>query len=217
MAGKRGYFISIEGIEGVGKSTAVAHIKRYCEQRSIPLVATHEPGGTPIADAIRAMVLKDWDETLCDESELLLMFASRVQHVREVIQPALASGQWVLSDRFIDATYAYQGGGRGIDSAVIDSLVSCLGLKEVMPDKTILLDADYGTAFERLSSRGHYDRIEQEKKDFFDRVRAAYKSRVLNDMKRFTVIDANQSLFLVKENLDAQMHHWITQWDEEHV
>lgn len=191
---QKGCFISIEGIEGVGKSTAVAYVQSYFEARSIPLVVTREPGGTEIAQAIREVVLGTFDETMCDDTELLLILASRAQHIHEVIAPALARGAWVLSDRYTDATYAYQGGGRGMSLARLDQVMLALGLSQYVPDKTLLLDAPYEVAFNRIKGRGHHDRIEQEKKDFFDRVRAAYLERAAADAARISVLDASADL-----------------------
>lgn len=188
----RGKFISLEGGEGAGKSTLLAGLRQAIEQRGIRLVQTREPGGTQLGEAARAIVLDPAQRGLTAEAELLLMFASRAQLVREVIAPALDAGQWVLCDRFADASYAYQGGGRGQPGERIAELErwACDGLK---PDLTLLLDLPIATGRARAAGRGEADRIEVEADAFFERVRSTYRERAAAEPKRFRVLDASQS------------------------
>jgi dTMP kinase len=188
----RGKFISLEGGEGAGKSTLLAGLREYVEQHGIKLVQTREPGGTSLGEAVRGIVLDPARSELAAETELLLMFASRAQLVREVIEPALNAGQWVLCDRFADASYAYQGGGRGQPVERIAELErwACAGVK---PDLTLLLDLPVATGRARAAGRGEADRIEIEADTFFERVRACYRERAAAEPGRFRVIDASQS------------------------
>ncbi|KZC40288.1 MULTISPECIES: dTMP kinase [Rhodanobacter] len=192
MTSPRGRFISLEGGEGAGKSTLLAGLREYIERRGIALVQAREPGGTAVGEAVRAIVLDPAQRGLAAETELLLMFASRAQLVREVIEPALAAGQWVLCDRYTDASYAYQGGGRGQPAERIAELErwACAGVK---PDLTLLLDLPVATGRARVAGRGHADRIETEADAFFERVRATYRERAAAEPERFRVIDASQS------------------------
>lgn len=187
----RGKFISLEGGEGAGKSTLLAGLVRVLEEHGVSLVQTREPGGSQLGEAVRAIVLDPAQRGLTAESELLLMFASRAQLVREVISPALDAGQWVLCDRFADASYAYQGGGRGQPAARIAELEqwACLGL---VPDLTLLLDLPVAAGRARAAGRGEADRIETEADAFFERIRATYRDRALAEPARFRVIDASQ-------------------------
>ncbi|MES2311034.1 MAG: dTMP kinase [Pseudomonadota bacterium] len=192
MSAVRGKFISLEGGEGAGKSTLLAGLRAYIEQSGIALVQTREPGGTAVGEAVRAIVLDPAQRELAAETELLLMFASRAQLVRELIEPALSAGQWVLCDRFADASYAYQGGGRGQPVARIAELErwACAGVK---PDLTLLLDLPVATGRARAAGRGDADRIEVEADAFFERVRMSYRERAAAEPDRFRVIDASQS------------------------
>jgi dTMP kinase len=192
MSAVRGKFISLEGGEGAGKSTLLAGLRAYIEQSGIALVQTREPGGTAVGEAVRAIVLDPAQRALAAETELLLMFASRAQLVRELIEPALSAGQWVLCDRFADASYAYQGGGRGQPVARIAELErwACAGVK---PDLTLLLDLPVATGRARAAGRGDADRIEVEADAFFERVRMSYRERAAAEPDRFRVIDASQS------------------------
>ena len=188
-------FISLEGGEGAGKTTALNAIRAALEGRGHEVVLTREPGGTPLAERIRALILTPdaeiANEPLSAEAELLLVFAARAQHVRQQIEPALARGGYVLSDRFTDSSYAYQGGGRGLDPAWIADLEHrAVGLQ---PGLTLLLDVDVAVGRARASGRDlGPDRIESEQDDFFQRVRAVFRARATDDPARFQLIDASQ-------------------------
>lgn len=187
----RGRLITLEGGEGAGKSTLLAGLREHFGRNGMDVLYTREPGGTPVGEAIRALVLDPAHRGLAAETELLLMFAARAQLVREVLGPALESGRWVLCDRFTDASYAYQGGGRGVDAVHIAELehIATAGLK---PDLTLLLDLPVAHGRARASQRGDVDRIEAERDDFFERVRTAYRERAQAEPERFRVIDARQ-------------------------
>jgi dTMP kinase len=185
-------FITIEGIEGVGKSTQIARLAAALEQRGIEPIVSREPGGTPMAERIRALVLKAREEPLPPTAELLLMFAARAVHLHNLIEPNLASGRWVICDRFTDATFAYQGGGRGLNANTIDQLQSLVqGARR--PDLTFLLDApvELGLTRARQRNGAASDRFESEKAAFFERVRAAYLTRAAAEPTRIAVIDAS--------------------------
>lgn len=194
----RGRFITLEGGEGVGKSTNVAFVAGWLRDHGCEVVTTREPGGTPLAESIRDLLLAVRDEPVAELTELLLVFAARAQHLDAVIRPALARGAWVLCDRFTDATYAYQGGGRGIDPAQIATLET-LVQKGLQPDLTLYLDLAPEAAAKRLGDRER-DRIEQERHTFFERVRAAYLSRA-SGSSRYRIVDASQSLNAVQADL----------------
>ena len=191
MNAARGKFISLEGGEGAGKSTLLAGLRGALARRGIDVVQTREPGGTALGEAVRAIVLDPALRGMAAEAELLLMFASRAQLVREIIEPTLRTGRWVLCDRFADASYAYQGAGRGQPVARIAELErwACAGLQ---PDLTLLLDLPVAMGRERIAGRGGADRIEVEADAFFERVRAAYRARAAAEPGRFCVIDASQ-------------------------
>ena len=191
MSGMRGLLVTIEGGEGAGKSTVLAAVQELLRARGFDVVVTREPGGTAAGEAVRALLL-DPASHLVAEAELLLMFAARAQLVREVVRPALARGAAVLSDRFTDASFAYQGGGRGIDGGTIAALERwAAGIK---PELTLLLDVGVDVGLARARSRGGApDRIESEQGEFFERVRAAYLSRARAEPERFRVIDAAQA------------------------
>lgn len=195
-----GRFISIEGGEGVGKSTSVAYIQEYLQTSGIELVSTREPGGTKLAEDLRSLLLNHHDERVDPFTELLMMFAARRQHITEVIQPALAAGKWVLCDRFTDASYAYQGYGRNLPLAFIDSLAKWVH-GETNPDMTLLLDVDIEVGMQRARQRNSLDRIESENMAFFETVRQGYLTRAKAEPKRFKIIDASQDIASVQTQI----------------
>ena len=197
----RGKFITLEGSEGAGKTTAMDAIRHWAETTDIEIVVTREPGGTPAAEKIRDLLLDKNNKDILPDTELLLMFAARAQHLNELILPTIEQGKWVICDRFTDATYAYQGGGRGIDNARIAELESWVQ-GDVRPDMTLLLDLPIEMGLSRASQRSEPDRFEQEKVAFFERVREAYLDRAGQYPEQFRVIDATQSI----ENVQAQIH-----------
>lgn len=203
---ERGRFITLEGGEGAGKSTLLAGLRAHLENRGVSLLLTREPGGSDLGEAVRAIVLDPAQRSLCAESELLLMFASRAQLVRETIAPALDAGRWVLCDRFVDASYAYQGGGRGQPVERIAALEqwACAGL---VPDLTLLLDLPVATGRARAAGRGAADRIEVEADGFFERVRETYRTRAANEPQRFRVIDASEPPDAVLRDATAATAH----------
>ncbi len=196
----RGKLITVEGGEGVGKSTNLAFIQQQLESAGIDLVVTREPGGTEVAEKIRQLLLTPSDEPICELSELLLVFAARAQHVEQLIKPALESGAWVLCDRFIDATYAYQGGGRAMDLNVIAALEQMV-LCDIKADMTLLLDLPVEVGMARARARAELDRFEQEQLSFFESVRAAYLARAEADPNRVAVIDAAPALGQVQQQI----------------
>ena len=204
----RGKFITLEGGEGVGKTTNLSFIKDYLQQQAIPVTVTREPGGTALAEKIRQLVLDKDSESISDNTELLLMFAARAQHIQHVIEPALAQGHWVLCDRFTDATYAYQGGGRELSIATI-ALLEQLVQGELRPDLTLLLDAPIEIGMERAQKRSAFDRFEVEKISFFTRVRNMYLSRAAQQADRIKVIQANQSLVNVQSDIIGVLTDFI--------
>lgn len=195
-----GKFITIEGGEGVGKSTNIAFIQSQLESKGIQCLITREPGGTPLAEEIREVLIKNRDEIVVSETELLLMFAARAQHLHQKIMPALSEGKWVISDRFTDATYAYQSGGRGVSASNVGLLENFVQ-GDLRPDLTLLLDAPPEVGMARARGRGQLDRFEEEKSAFFDRVRRNYLSRAAAEPKRFKVVDATQILSAVQRDI----------------
>lgn len=189
----RGKFITLEGGEGVGKTTNLGFIRDYLQYYNIPVVVTREPGGTQVAEKIRHLLLDAGSEAISEQAELLLMFAARSQHIKHVIEPALAQGQWVLCDRFTDATYAYQGGGRNIKFSTIEWLEN-LVQGTLKPDLTLLLDAPVEVGLERASKRGAFDRFETEQISFFKAVRRAYLLQMELYPERIKLIKTNQPL-----------------------
>lgn len=196
-----GKFITIEGTEGVGKSTNLAYVHEWLIQRGLEVVVTREPGGTPLAEEIRALLLAKRDEPVDETAELLLVFAARAQHLQQVIKPALARGAWVLCDRFTDATYAYQGGGRGLDVATIAQLEQ-LVQGDLRPDLTLVLDIDVELGLQRARQRAELDRFESEAVAFFERVREAYRALAHAAPARYAVVDASQPLAAVQQDID---------------
>jgi len=195
-----GQFITIEGVEGAGKSTALQFIKNHLSHYD--LVLTREPGGTKLAEEIRQVLLHtNTEEPMQAETELLLMFAARAQHISQCIKPALTKGQWVISDRYIDASYAYQGYGRGMDLNLIQQLDQII-VGDFYPNLTLLMDIDVDLGMMRTEMRNQKkDRIEQEKSDFFNRIRQGYLNRAKEDPKRIKIVDAHQSIDNVCEQI----------------
>ncbi|ASK18334.1 MULTISPECIES: dTMP kinase [unclassified Halomonas] len=214
---KRGRFITLEGGEGVGKSTNVAFVETWLQERGIEVVRTREPGGTPRAEAIRGLLLDpSFDEPLHSDAELLLMFAARAQHLAQKIVPALERGAWVICDRFTDATFAYQGGGRGIETDRIAQLEQFVQ-KGLSPDLTLLLDMSPDAAKERLEGRlrdqqTQRDRFEQEQVTFFEAVRRAYLARAAAAPQRFAIVDAGQALDQVQASLAQALEERVAIW-----
>lgn len=201
---QRGKFITIEGGEGVGKTTNIAFIQGLLAEKGIETVVTREPGGTPLAEEIREVLIKNREEAVVSETELLLMFAARAQHLHRLILPAIEAGKWVISDRFTDATYAYQSGGRGVPAekvALLESFVQ----GEFRPDLTLLLDAPIEVGMQRARDRGKLDRFEEEQQTFFEKVRANYLERSQQESGRFKIVDASKSLESVQESIQEQL------------
>ena len=201
----RGKFITLEGGEGVGKTTNLAFIKGYLQQHNVPVVVTREPGGTVLAEKIRHLLLDNDSETISESAELLLIFAARAQHIKHVIEPALAQGAWVLCDRFTDATYAYQGGGRNMRISTIEWLENMVQ-GSLRPDLTLLLDAPVEIGLERAQKRAAFDRFESEKISFFEQVRRAYLLQLELHPERIKLIKANQPLVDVQSALINVIH-----------
>lgn len=189
----KGKFITLEGVEGVGKSTNMEFIESLLAAKAIPYIKTREPGGTPLAEAIREMLLQKRDEAFDGTAELLLIFAARAQHLRQKIIPALNAGTWVLSDRFTDATYAYQGGGRQLSMQTIAALENMVQ-GDLRPDLAIVLDLPVEIGLQRAAQRSDKDRFESEQTEFFQRVREVYLARAKQDPSRYALIDASLSL-----------------------
>jgi dTMP kinase len=202
-----GRFITIEGGEGAGKSTSLTFLADKLKAQGITVLQTREPGGTPLAEAIRRNLLSVDEEAPVEMAELLLVFAARAQHLAKVIEPALAQGQWVLCDRFTDATYAYQGAGRALSTELIGKLET-LVQGDRHPDTVILLDMPPQIGLARARARGALDRFEQEEQAFFERVRQGYLERAAAFPDRYVVVDATQELSEVQRSLEAVMAKW---------
>jgi dTMP kinase len=206
MSDGRGRFITLEGGEGVGKSTNVAFVAERLRAHGLEVVVTREPGGTALAESIRQLLLSDGEEPMAELTELLLVFAARAQHLARLIEPALSRGAWVVCDRFTDATYAYQGGGRGLDLQVIATLET-LVQRGLEPDLTLYLDLPPAQADVRLGDR-RKDRIERENLAFFERVRATYLERCAG-APRFRRVDAGAALATVQAQLGALLDGYL--------
>ena len=198
--GHKGLFITLEGVEGAGKSTQMVFIEDYIRQSGRELLVTREPGGTPLGEEIREILLTPREAGMSNKAELMLMFAARAEHLERKIMPALESGQWVLCDRFTDATYAYQGGGRGVDSHLIAELEK-LAQGGVRPDVTIYLDLPVEIGLARAKSRGELDRFEREDELFFNNVRQAYLKRAAALPDIYHVIDASRDIDAVNAQI----------------
>ncbi|MDO9054251.1 MAG: dTMP kinase [Gallionella sp.] len=192
-------FITFEGVDGAGKSTHLAWFSDALRQRGADVIVTREPGGTPLGEQLREMLL---NQPMSIGTEALLMFAARLEHVEQVIKPALVSGKWVISDRFSDASFAYQGGGRGMDWEKLRQLEQWVHA-DLQPDLTLFFDVPVDVARQRLSNNVSLDRFEQEQDVFFERVRAGYHRRVAENPQRYAVIDAAQTLAAVQQQLVA--------------
>lgn len=201
-----GKFISVEGIEGAGKSTQIQFIKSYLENFNKSVIVTREPGGTPLGEEIRELLLRPRKDGMSDDTELLLMFAARAEHIKQVILPALAAGKWVVCDRFVDATFAYQGGGRGIHEQRISSL-SDWTLDGLKTDLTLLFDLPVQIGQQRVNQRLlEKDRFEQEKTDFFEKIRQCYLDRAVNEPERIQIIDASQSIDNIQQQVSISLN-----------
>jgi dTMP kinase len=194
-----GKFITFEGIDGAGKSTHIAFVSDYIKQRGVELVSSREPGGTPLGEKLRELVLH---EKMHLETEALLVFASRREHVAQVIKPALERGAWVISDRFTDSSFAYQGGGRGLELAKLDVLEQWVH-PDLQPDLTLLFDVPLDVARARLDASRELDKFEQEKADFFAATRNEYLRRATQFPQRFRVIDSTQSIAEIQVQIAA--------------
>lgn len=206
----QGKFITVEGGEGAGKSTNLALVRELLGAANKDVVMTREPGGTPLGEQIRSLLLDARQTAMAVDTELLLMFAARAQHLAEVIQPALAQGKYVVCDRFTDATYAYQGGGRGVPQARIAQLETWVQ-GELRPDLTILLDLPVAQGLERAGNRSAPDRFEREQAEFFEKVRAAYLALARQHPQRYRIIDASRPLAEVQAQLRATILAFVAE------
>ncbi|NLQ16435.1 dTMP kinase [Marinomonas sp. M1K-6] len=207
----RGKFISLEGGEGSGKTTAIAFIREWLEAHNIPYLMTREPGGTPLAEEIRQLILNPREEAVNDVTELLLVFAARAQHIASKIQPALEKGTWVISDRFLDSSYVYQGKARGGDMAMLDQL-SAWVVGANKPDATFVLDVPVELGQERVVQRQHQDRLDKESLAFHQKVRDGFLERAGMEPNRIKVIDASLSLDLVQQQIEKQLMQLNNAW-----
>jgi dTMP kinase len=211
-----GKFITLEGIEGVGKSSNLEYIRSLLVENGKECVVTREPGGTPLGEALRSLLLEHSDDEMSDDAELLMMFAARAEHLKKVILPALQADKYVLCDRFTEATYAYQGGGRGLDTAKISELETW-AQGDLRPDLTIVLDAPVSVGRARATNRSVPDRIEKEKNDFFERVRASYQEMANHYPHRICLVDASQRLSDVQKQISQQLYEYDILLEKEHV
>lgn len=200
---QKGLFLTVEGVDGAGKSSHIAWLQEAIQQLGYEVVVTREPGGTVLGEKLRELLLH---EPMHLKTEALLMFAARNEHLQQVILPALSAGKWVLCDRFSDASYAYQGGGRQLGGVAIEQLEQWVH-PSMQPDRTWLFDLPLEVARERLERTRNLDRFEKEQSDFFERTRAAYLHRAANDSQRFCVIDSSQSIEQIRLELEADLQH----------
>jgi len=208
MTVDRGKFITVEGIEGAGKSSNLDFIRHLLESSGKEVLFTREPGGTPLGEEVRQLLLGHRHTGMADDTELLLMFAARAEHLEQKIKPALDAGIWVLCDRFTDASYAYQGGGRGMDPARIRALEQWTQ-GDLRPDLTLLLDLPVKTGLERAGKRSEPDRFEKEEERFFESVRQAYLQIAWDEAGRLKVVDASLPLYEVQAGITAIMHEFL--------
>ena len=204
----RGKFITIEGTEGVGKTTNIQFIESWMKSNNLPYALTREPGGTPLAEQIRELLLAPREESVCSTAELLLMFAARAQHLNQLIEPMLEEGAWVLCDRFTDATYAYQGAGREMRDDLISEL-EVLVQGSLRPDLTLILDIPVEVGLQRASERSTPDRFELERIEFFQRVRNRYLQIASDNPQRCVVIDASQPLDVVQQQIETALNNFM--------
>ena len=205
----RGKFITLEGSEGAGKSTSLAYIQTLLAEAGVPVMSTREPGGTEIGEQVRDLLLQGRSHGMGNDTELLLMFAARAEHLEKIIRPALAAGTWVLCDRFTDATYAYQGGGRGIADTRIAALESWTQ-GDLRPDITLLFDIPTAQGLQRAGQRSTPDRFEQENQDFFERVRQRYLARAAREPARIHLINAALDIPAVQAQLRNVLGNVLT-------
>ena len=201
----RGKFITLEGIEGSGKSTSLNTISKSLETRNIEFIVTKEPGGGPLGKDLRKILL-DKKTSISSEVELLLMMADRKNHIDNIVEPSLEKGVWVISDRYLDSSYAYQGGGRQIDVSKIDLLTELLKLP--IPDLTLLFDLSPEIALQRAKNRSELDRFESEPMDFHQRIREAYLTLANDNIERYVVIDASKDIQNVKDQVQKQLNQF---------
>ncbi|MGV6817263.1 MAG: dTMP kinase [Thiotrichales bacterium] len=206
----RGRFLSFEGGEGVGKSTQIARVAEFLRGRGIDVVLTREPGGTDVGERLRELLLDKTLPSMHHDTELMLMYAARKEHIEQLIEPALAKGRWVISDRFADASVVYQGYGRGIDLDRLAELDRWV-LQGFKPDKTFLLDMPVEQGLARARKRAELDRFESETLAFFERVRQGYLDCAAAEPDRFAVIDAAKNIESVTQSLLASLESWLTQ------
>ena len=206
-----GVFVTLEGPEGAGKSTNLAYIADALRAAGCEPLLTREPGGTPIAEQVRGVLLAHHEEPMADDAELLLVFAARAQHLERVIRPALAAGRVVISDRFTDATYAYQGGGRGIDQTRIAELEQWTQ-GDLRPDLTLILDVPVEVGMQRARARSALDRFESEQRAFFEAVRSTYLTRAAMAPERYVVVDASTELAQVQQSLQPFIDQLLERW-----
>tara|TARA_Y100000815_G_scaffold197149_1_gene180648 strand:+ start:1546 stop:2178 length:633 start_codon:yes stop_codon:yes gene_type:complete len=206
-----GVFVTLEGPEGAGKSTNLAYIADALRAAGCEPLLTREPGGTPIAEQVRGVLLAHHEEPMADDAELLLVFAARAQHLDRVIRPALAAGRVVISDRFTDATYAYQGGGRGIDQTRIAELEQWTQ-GDLRPDLTLILDVPVEVGMQRARARSALDRFESEQRAFFEAVRSTYLTRAAMAPERYVVVDASTELAQVQQSLQPFIDQLLERW-----
>lgn len=210
---KKGFFISVEGGEGVGKSTAIEVITNYLDSIEVDFVLTREPGGTKIGEEIRHILLNQHKEIMHSDTELLLMFAARAQNIHQVILPALNEGKWVVSDRFTDASFAYQGGGRGIPFHRISELVAWV-CGNLQPNLTLLLDAPVSVGYERIQNRGQKDRIESEGLEFLERIRKTYLQLADKYSERFRIIEADKDMENVHQQILSVIKPFVVEYSK---
>ena len=203
-----GQFITVEGGEGAGKTTQLAFMREYLEQTGRRVVLTREPGGTPLGEEIRALLLGHRHDGMALATETLLMFAARAEHLERVIRPALAAGHWVLCDRFTDATYAYQGGGRGLPAQRI-AILEDWAQGALRPDLTLVFDLPVEMGLERVGRRGAADRFEQEEKAFFERIRAVYLDRARHHPDRYRIVNADRPVEAVRAEVETILAGWL--------